>query len=302
VKPAKGKETSKIAFLAPTLSYLAYGNNHAMSKPTTQFNFDLRHFKYPSINIDKYLIRTNLLSLYDTHTDGSGVCHASRLRPVLSMRPQYRDVLQGNGRGAPHQFPADLWTTNWMEAKGFEFDVITDEDLHWEGLTVLSPYRVVVTGTHPEYWSGQMLDALGRYLRQGGRLMYLGGNGFYWVTGINSGKPHVFEVRRWGGTQTWRAKPGEFHLSSTGELGGLWANRGRAPQRRLGWVSPRRESTRTCHSDGCQTASTQEPRSSSRGWGRRSSSATSILSTRNTGLRETSSTGSTTHWGPLPIA
>ena len=37
--------------------------------------------------------------------------------------------------------------------------------------------RVVITGSHPEYWSEQMLDAWGTYLRQGGRLVYLGGNG-----------------------------------------------------------------------------------------------------------------------------
>ena len=38
--------------------------------------------------------------------------------------------------------------------------MITDEDLHWEGTGLLSPYRVIVTGSHPEYWSEQMLDAL----------------------------------------------------------------------------------------------------------------------------------------------
>ena len=28
-------------------------------------------------------------SLYDTHSDGSGVCYSSRLRPILNMRPRY---------------------------------------------------------------------------------------------------------------------------------------------------------------------------------------------------------------------
>ena len=32
------------------------------------------------------------------------------------------------------------------------------------------PYRVVVTGSHPEYWSA-MLDALDEWQRQGGRLI-----------------------------------------------------------------------------------------------------------------------------------
>ena len=67
-----------------------------------------------------------------------------------------------------------------------------------------------------------MLDALDRYLDAGGRVMYLGGNGFYWVTGVDPERPHVIEIRRWRGTETWKAEPGEYFLSTTGEQGGLW--------------------------------------------------------------------------------
>jgi N,N-dimethylformamidase len=64
--------------------------------------------------------------------------------------------------------------------------------------------------------------------------MYLGGNGFYWVTCINPESPYLFEIRRWGGTGSWMASPGEYYCGSTGELGGLWRNRGRHPQKMLG--------------------------------------------------------------------
>lgn len=79
-----------------------------------------------------------------------------------------------------------------------------------------------------------MLSALENYLEGGGRLRYLGGNGFYWVTGMDANRPHVVEVRRWGGTRSWDAKPGECHLSPTGEPGGMWRSRGKAPQRLVG--------------------------------------------------------------------
>ena len=79
-----------------------------------------------------------------------------------------------------------------------------------------------------------MLDTMQSHLNEGGRLMYLGGNGFYWVTTINPDDPHVFEVRRWGGTGTWNASPGEFRNSTTGEPGGMWRQRGRHPQKMLG--------------------------------------------------------------------
>jgi N,N-dimethylformamidase len=75
-----------------------------------------------------------------------------------------------------------------------------------------------------------MLDALEAYLGGGGRLMYLGGNGFYWVTAIDPARPHLIEVRRGiNGTRTWTSHPGEIFLSLTGEPGGLWRYRGRTP-------------------------------------------------------------------------
>ena len=59
--------------------------------------------------------------------------------------------------------------------------------------------------------------------------MYLGGNGFYWVTALDESGT-LIELRRWGGTRTWHAAPGEWHISLTGEPGGIWRDRGLAPQ------------------------------------------------------------------------
>jgi N,N-dimethylformamidase len=113
-------------------------------------------------------------------------------------------------------------------------DVVTDLDLHREGAALLAGYACVMTGTHPEYTSGAMLDAYTDYVEGGGRFMYLGGNGLYWVTGHDPEDDAIIEIRRWGGTEAWTAAPGEYRLSSTGELGGLWRNRGRAPQKLTG--------------------------------------------------------------------
>jgi N,N-dimethylformamidase len=65
--------------------------------------------------------------------------------------------------------------------------------------------------------------------------MYLGGNGFYWVTSVDPQRPYSIEVRRgFSGTRTWSSEPGEEHHATTGERGGLWRHRGRAPQRLVG--------------------------------------------------------------------
>ena len=75
-----------------------------------------------------------------------------------------------------------------------------------------------------------MLDATESWLREGGRLMYMGGNGYYWRVAYHSTLPGVMEVRRAeGGIRTWAAQPGEYHMSFSGELGGLWQRQRRAP-------------------------------------------------------------------------
>ena len=188
VRPKKGTATARIAYLIPTFTYLAYANFES---------------KVPG-----------LLDLYKRHSDGSGVCYSSSLRPIPDMRPKSGPFLSASGRIYPRHFSADLYLLDWMEAKGHQYDVITDGDLHHEGEELLAPYKVVVTGSHPEYWSRQMLDGLKSYLEKGGRLMYLGGNGFYWITSVDPDHPSLLEVRRWGGTQTWEAAPGEYYHST----------------------------------------------------------------------------------------
>ena len=177
---------------------------------------------------DLYSKQHELLSAYDHHSDGTGNCFVSRLRPIPNMRPYYiSPPIQ-----AAHQLGADLHVLDWLSAFGEPFDVITDEDLHHEGLELLEPYRVILTGTHPEYWSEQMLDATEAFLDGGGRFMYLGGNGMYWVTSVHPERPHVLEIRRtYAGTRAWQSAPGECHQACTGEPGGLWRFRGKAPQR-----------------------------------------------------------------------
>ena len=239
VRPRRGTSSAPILFLMPTASYQAYANFSSMRNPekieqwlklaTEEFNVE-----GPPSAQDSYIGEQNLLSLYDLHSDGSGVCYSSRLRPILNMRPKYNMRLLALGQGAPHQFNADLHLVDWLEAKGHQFDVVTDEDLNFEGDELLAHYRVVLTGSHPEYWSTQMLSAMERYLAQGGRLMYLGGNGFYWIASFDPQRPHIVEVRRWHGTEAWEAAPGEYYHSTTGDLGGLWRFRGRPPQRLTG--------------------------------------------------------------------
>ena len=231
VRPKRGGPTAPILFLAPTNTYIAYADTHAISHPSTRARYERMGIvmpeDYPWLPEDRYVIDQELLSLYDRHSDDSGVCYSTRLRPILNLNPKYRGMGSDQKTMGPHILGADLHLLDWMEVKGFDYDVLTDQDLHFEGAGALAPYRVVLTGTHPEYWTERMLDGLEEYLASGGRLMYLGGNGFYWVTSLDPERPHVIEIRRWGGTGPWKAQAGEYHHSTTGELGGVWRSRGK---------------------------------------------------------------------------
>jgi N,N-dimethylformamidase len=126
-------------------------------------------------------------------------------------------------------FNADLHVVDWLTEIGQAFDVITDDRIHAEGEALLRDYRCIVTGSHPEYHSTGTLDAFDAYLQHGGRLMYLGGNGFYWRVATHADLPGVIEVRRGeAGTRCFELPPGERIHSFTGEDGGLWRSQGRA--------------------------------------------------------------------------
>ncbi len=225
VRPPKGTATADICFLYPTGTYMAYANSG-------------RHFRNDTVEMKQFRATTMTpadcflhehseygLSTYDTHSDGSGVSVSSRLRPVLNMRPKVR--VWG--------LAADTHITAWLEHDGLAYDVVSDEDLHTEGLDILSRYRVVITGTHPEYHTTEMLDALAAYTKAGGRLIYTGANGFYWRIAYHPTKPGVIECRKTeGGTRSWISEAGESFMSFTGEYGGLWRRSGRTPQELTG--------------------------------------------------------------------
>ncbi len=226
VCPAKGRE-KPLAVLMPTLSYLAYANESL----DVSGGLDTSPRQNMAITPERYAYvdENGMKSLYDVHRDGSGIAYGSLRRPIIDFRPKARC----RTFDAPHQFPADLYLIDWLTEKGYAFDVITDHLLHEEGIAALEPHRVIISGSHPEYWTSEMLDARDSWLDAGGRFLYLGGNGFYWVTAVAPDAPDVIEVRRYGGTRTWMGEPGEDIVSLTGERGGLWRDRGRPPNERM---------------------------------------------------------------------
>ena len=233
VRPPLDRANAPLAFLVSTASYLAYAN----FKPTPQRYTEVMTGRVSVMHPLNFALDAHPewgASLYDLHSDGSGICYSSRLRPIINIQPKYIRFSGAHGSSL-REYNADTHFIGWLEAMGHQYDVITDEDLHEEGVDLLRRYRAVMTCSHPEYTSKPMWDAIKAYTDGGGRLMYMGGNGFYWRVAFHAELPGVIEVRRAGpAVRAWADQPGESHHSFDGTPGGLWRNQGRAPQRLAG--------------------------------------------------------------------
>jgi N,N-dimethylformamidase len=192
VLPKRGGPFAPIAFLAPTFTYQAYANHARGNTDEAHFARVSQWGAYPA-NPDQYPIYGR--STYNVHADRSGFAFSSRRRPILTMRPGFMTFNDPRGSGIRH-YPGDTHLLAWLTAEGLEFDVITDEDLDDEGAELLAPYRAVLTGSHPEYHTLNSLNALQAYVDRGGRLAYLGGDGFYWRVARTRELPHIIELRR----------------------------------------------------------------------------------------------------------
>jgi hypothetical protein len=140
------------------------------------------------------------------------VVYSSAKRPILNLKPNYTMLI------------------GFLEREGIPYEIVTDHDLHERGVAAISGFNTVLTGSHPEYPSTESYNAYMAYAKQGGNLMYLGGNGFYWVTSTDiHTRPHRLEVRRGDqGVRSYGLPGGERVHNLDGQQGSLWISRGRA--------------------------------------------------------------------------
>lgn len=85
-----------------------------------------------------------------------------------------------------HMVAGDVRIARWLEKQKYSYSVLTDWDIDRDfsangKLTILDPTvtPALIIGTHNEYWSQPMYDALTQYVDKGGNLMVLGGNSLY---------------------------------------------------------------------------------------------------------------------------
>ncbi|RWQ46173.1 N,N-dimethylformamidase beta subunit family domain-containing protein [Mesorhizobium sp.] len=213
---------SDVAFLAPTATYAAYANL-TMQRQTNEYNLGCLASSYTPLDLLAFEHPGLGKSLYDPHDDGSERSIGSLRRPVVNLQPG----------GWLWNFQIDLCIIGWLARTAPEHQTLTDEDLDREGLAALDGCQVLVTGSHPEYWSLSMLQALDGFLARGGRLMYLGGNGFYWAIDFHPQRKGLIEIRR-RRPGNGRFGAGEAYSSFLGRPCGSWSNLGRPEQSFVG--------------------------------------------------------------------
>lgn len=227
----KGKPRAKLCVLVSTFTYTIYGN-HARPDYKPEWQDRIAEWgAYPN-NPAEY--PQYGLSTYNYHSDGSGICHASHRRPLLNLRPGFLTFGTTPCSGLRH-FQADSHLISWLHAMDIDYDIVTDMELHRDGLSAIEGYAAVTTATHPEYHTEETLNALRDYRDTGGALNYLGGNGFYWRIAVHNENDSMLEIRRAeDGIRAWAAEPGEYYNAFDGSYGGLWRRNARAPQELVG--------------------------------------------------------------------
>jgi hypothetical protein len=170
---APAKPQAAIAVLASDITWNAYNNFggrsnyiHADDLPST-----------PTVNsrmeLPRYLNPEHQVYPSETYAPLS----FDRPEPInhIDLPEKITDPIEG--RSACHLAPAEWRLLGWLEREGFGYDLYGETQLH-RGVLDLSAYRILVLSTHPEYWTWRMYDRVKAWVfEEGGRLMYLGGNG-----------------------------------------------------------------------------------------------------------------------------
>ncbi len=93
-----------------------------------------------------------------------------------------------------HLCRQDRSSQAWLETQGYDYDVLSDTDLHLDP-HILDGYRVLFVVGHSEYWSFEAMNGVGRFLDRGGNAVVLSGNTAFWRVSFD-GEGSVMECRK----------------------------------------------------------------------------------------------------------
>ncbi len=153
---------------------------------------------------------------YRRHAAGQGTYQIGLNMPFMGADPYLL-----YGRNYSHLARAERFAQIWLERAGYDFDVITDLDLHRDP-KILRGYKTVLINGHSEYWSLPAYFGLENYLQRDGNVIALSGNSLFWRVSFNE-DCSVIECRKVDapGEQMKPHERGESFHSHDGQRGGL---------------------------------------------------------------------------------
>lgn len=170
---APAKPTAPIAVLASNLNWNAYNNFGGRSN---YINAD-RLPDWPIVNSRQELKRYTDPSHHTWGCEDYAPLSFDRPEPMNHIDPAEQPTDPIEGRNGCHQAQAEWRLLAWLEREQMPYDYYAETQLH-DGTLDLDRYKVLILSTHPEYWTRAMYRRLKNWVfEQGGRLLYLGGNG-----------------------------------------------------------------------------------------------------------------------------
>ena len=174
VRPKKGAKKPQVCLLAATNTYRAYDY-----RPFAEVPPGLKFNDYETGNSPGDPPPPNY-SFYGGHRAGHVTYRLGLRMPAPNSGPYATSMSHGLENNYGHLTRADRLTEVWLAKSGYDYDVITDLDLHQDP-DVLDGYKVFIINGHSEYWSIEMRDTVIKYMeKNGGKLIVMSGNTMFW--------------------------------------------------------------------------------------------------------------------------
>lgn len=211
VRRAARRKKAPLLFVCATNTWRAYSATpFAITPPSLAQVWGTRGIEKDSRGLPAFCF-------YREHAAGQGTYQLGLRMPWPAAGPY---VLYGGQTQYSHLARADRWPQTWLESQGYEYDVISDVDLHRDP-GVLRGYKALMIVGHNEYWSQSMYRGVNSYLRAGGNLLVLSGNTMGWRVSFDDDCT-VMECRKVDapGNQMVPTRRGEAWHSHDGQRGG----------------------------------------------------------------------------------
>ena len=186
VRKARSRPKAPMLVLCSTSTWLAYNAAPFAENIPPGTNFGTNGHKSSHPEAPAY-------SCYRDHHAGQPSYQFGLRMPWPAAGPAV--LYSSRETGYSHLMRGERFFHVWLDQAGYDYDVISDLDLHRDpGL--LRGYRVVVLNGHSEYWSSEAYEGVDRFLRQGGAAVVLSGNTMFWRTTF-SADGSVMECRKY---------------------------------------------------------------------------------------------------------